>query len=402
MQPVWLVNVRSRSKIRRAATPALSSPITKTAELILMPDSTFQIAVLAGDGIGHEITPPTLDLLSLACSKVSTGGNALSLTYKHLEAGADTYQKTGVALPDETVEQAGQSDAILLACMGDPAVRYPDGTEIVPQVELRFRLGLFAGLRPVRSIPGVPVPLADPRFADVDFVLVRESIEGLFAPDRPGARSDTEATEILLITREVSEKLFKHVFALAEQRKTTGRPGRVTCVDKANIFPAFAFFRDLFNETASNHPHLQTDHAYVDAMAMHMVSRPWDYDVLVTENMFGDILSDLGAALMGGMGYAPSADIGEDNAVFQPCHGTAPDIAGSGIANPTAMILSGAMMLDWLGQRHNNAVATAAGKQLVDAVDRSFSPGTLRTCELGGDAGVDQVVQAVRDQLEAG
>lgn len=357
---------------------------------------------MAGDGIGHEITPPALDLLDLACSKAGADGDSLSLSYQHLEAGAGIYQKSGVALPDETVTAARDADAILLACMGDPAVRYPDGTEIVPQIELRFRLGLFAGLRPVRSIPGVPVPLADPRFADVDFVLVRESIEGLFAPDRAGTRTDTEATETLLITREVSEKLFQHVFTLAAQRKATGRPGQVTCVDKANVFAAFAFFRDLFDETASRYPDLQTEHAYVDAMAMHMVNRPWDYDVLVTENMFGDILSDLGAALMGGMGYAPSADIGENHAVFQPCHGTAPDIAGRGIANPTAMILSGAMMLEWLGQRHANAIATAASLRITDAVNRAFAPGDLRTCEFGGDAGVERVVTEVRRQLEAG
>ena len=135
---------------------------------------------------------------------------------------------------------------------------------------------------------------------------------------------------------------------------------------------------------------------------MHMVNRPWDYDVLVTENMFGDILSDLGAALMGGMGYAPSADIGENHAVFQPCHGTAPDIAGRGIANPTAMILSGAMMLEWLGQRHANAIATAASQRITDAVNRAFAPGDLRTCEFGGDAGVERVVTEVRRQLEAG
>ncbi len=367
-----------------------------------MPDTTFNIAVLAGDGIGHEITSPTLDLLNLACSKAARDGDSLSLTYQHLEAGAGTYQKAGIALPDETVEQVRQADAILLACMGDPAVRYPDGTEIVPQIELRFRLGLFAGMRPVRAIPGVPVPLADPRFAEVDFVLVRESIEGLFAPDRAGTRSESEATETLLITREVSEKLFNHVFMLATQRQSTGRPGHVTCVDKANVFAAFAFFRDLFDETASRYPDLQTEHAYVDAMAMHMVNRPWDYDVLVTENMFGDILSDLGAALMGGMGYAPSADVGENHAVFQPCHGTAPDIAGQGIANPTAMILSGAMMLEWIGERHNSAIATAAGQRITAAVDRAFAPGELRTCELGGDAGVDKVVSAVRRQLESG
>lgn len=367
--------------------------------------TTYKIAVFEGDGIGHEITPPALDLLSIACDKASnsaaTGQAAVAVDYLPLDAGAETYQKTGVALPDASVEAAAASDAILLACTGDPAVRYPDGTEIVPQIELRFRLGLFAGLRPVRTIPGVPVPLADPRMQDVDFVLVRESIEGLFAPDYPGTRSDSQASETLVITREVSEKLFANVFELAKTRQARGGKGRVTCIDKANVFPAFAFFRDIFYETAEKHNSLQADHAYVDAMAMHLVNRPWEFDVMVTENIFGDILSDLGAALIGGMGYAPSADIGQDHAVFQPCHGTAPDIVGQGIANPTAMILSCAMMLDWLGEKHQDQVATAAGNLLVKSVDNAFAPGKLRTCELGGDAGLDDVISAVRTQLES-
>ena len=370
--------------------------------------SEFSIAVFEGDGIGHEITPPTLKLLDAACDRAASATSGpLALNYRHLEAGATPYQKTGVALPDATVEAARASDAILLACMGDPDIRYPDGTEVVAQVELRFRLGLYAGLRPVRTIPGVPVPIADPRMKDVDFVLVRESVEGLFAPSHPGTVSENEATETLLITREVSEKLFKSVFELAgqrvEQRKNKKEDhsarGRVTCVDKANVFPAFAFFRELFYETAKEHDKLDADHAYVDAMAMHLVNRPWEYDVLVTENIFGDILSDLGAAIMGGMGYAPSADIGDGHAVFQPCHGTAPDIAGQGIANPTAMILSGAMMLSWLGHQHNHATATLAGQLLVDAVDKAFAPGDLRTCELGGTAGVQAVTDAVGKAL---
>ncbi len=373
--------------------------------------SDFTIAVFAGDGIGHEITEPALKLLDQACNKANstagTGVAPLSLQYVALEAGAETYQKTGTALPDEAVAAAREADAILLACMGDPAIRYPDGTEIVAQIELRFRLGLYAGLRPVRTIPGVPVPLADPRMDKVDFVLVRESIEGLFAPSHPGTVSEAQATETLCITREVSEKLFHSVFELASNRHASGNrrnpqsSGRVTCIDKANVFPAFAFFRELFYDTAQRYEGLRADHAYVDAMAMHLVNRPWDFDVLVTENMFGDILSDLGAAIMGGMGYAPSADIGNGHAVFQPCHGTAPDIAGQGIANPTAMILSAAMMLEWLGQQHENSVATTAGQLLVDAVDAAFAPGDLRTCELGGDAGVASVTAAVEKALAA-
>ena len=144
--------------------------------------------------------------------------------------------------------------------------------------------------------------------------------------------------------------MFEFAFSLAKQRKELGQgKGKVTCVDKANVFRAFAFFRDIFDKEAAKHAEIESDHAYVDALHWWMVTKPWDFDVLVTENMFGDILSDLGAGIMGGLGLAPSADIGKDAAVFQPCHGSAPDIAGKNIANPFAMILSAAMMLEWLG-----------------------------------------------------
>ena len=181
---------------------------------------------------------------------------------------------------------------------------------------------------------GQATPLKIPEDKEIDFVLVRESTEGLFFTQGTGEVSANEARETLRITRDISEKLFRFTFDLAHQRKAQGRgPGRVTCVDKANVFRAFAFFRELFDAEAAKHPSLTADHAYVDATALWMVQKPWDFDVLVTENMFGDILSDLGAGLMGGLGLAPSADIGLDHAVFQPCHGSAPDIAGRGVAN---------------------------------------------------------------------
>jgi len=357
----------------------------------------YSIAVFPGDGIGNEVTEPCLELMDLACDRV--GGVTLSPT--SLPAGAQTYQQTGTALPDSSIQQASAADAILLAAMGDPAVRYPDGTEITPQIELRFILGLYAGVRPVRSIPGVPVPLADKRSADIDFVLVRESIEGLFAPDAKGTlENDSIATETLVITREVSEKLFKATFALWQKRQQARRgTNRVTCVDKANVFGAFAFFRKVFYEVANDYK-APTDHAYVDAMAMHLITRPWEFDVMVTENIFGDILSDQAAALIGGMGYAPSADIGDQHAVFQPCHGSAPDIAGKGLANPTAMFLSGSMLLDWLADKHDDDQARKAANLIERAVFQAFAGGQLRTCELGGDSGLIDVTKAVRDALK--
>ena len=283
---------------------------------------------------------------------------------------------------------AAGADAILLGAMGHPEIRYPDGREIAPQVDLRERLGLFAGVRPIRTQPGMPVPLADDRAHHLDLVIIRESTEGMFAGRDSGVVDHESARNTMTITRSASQSLFDFAFDLARERKARGRRGMVTCVDKANIFSAFAFFRDIFDERAALNPDIEIDYCYVDAMALNLVRRPWDYDVIVTENLLGDILSDLGAGLMGGMGMAPSADIGREHAVFQPCHGTAPDIAGTGKANPAAMILSAAMMLDWLGNRHGNESCIAAGAALDAAVRAAFSRGALRPCEVGGSHGL--------------
>ena len=360
------------------------------------PSDEFRIAVLPGDGIGPEVTEPCIALLQAAARQA---GN-FALRFEKLPAGAGSYRETGEALPSQTLQTARQADAILLAAMGDPAVRYPDGTEIGPQLDLRFQLGLYAGVRPVRMLPNLPMVLADPRSRQIDFVLLRESTEGLFASHGKGTVEDDRiARDTMVITRAVSEKLFDFAFHLARQRKTLGRPGRVTCVDKANVFASFAFFRKIFDERAARFPDLAAEHAYVDATALNMVRRPWDFDVLVTENMFGDILSDLGAGLIGGMGFAPSADIGDEHAVFQPCHGSAPDIAGQGKANPTAMILSGAMMLEWLAARHGVPSAARAAALIRGAVDSAYADGGLRPIDIGGDAGTRQVAAAVLAKL---
>ena len=355
----------------------------------------FDIAVFDGDGIGPEIMVPTLEILTLLAKQ---GG--YKFNFLNCPAGAAHYEKTGDALPRASLDAAAASDAILLSAMGLPSVRYPDGTEISPQIDLRKELTLFAGVRPVRIFPGQPTPLNLPEGAEVDFVLIRESTEGLFYTQGCGEVTKDEARETLLITREISEQLFSFAFALARDRQRSGRgPGRVTCVDKANVFRAFAFFRELFDAEAAKHPDLTSNHAYVDATALWMVQKPWDFDVLVTENMFGDILSDLGAGLMGGLGLAPSADIGLDHAVFQPCHGSAPDIAGNGWANPMAMILSAAMMLDWLGIKHDNPAMTKDGARLREAVETVIAKGEVLTRDIGGTAGTEDAARAVLDAL---
>jgi 3-isopropylmalate dehydrogenase len=279
--------------------------------------------------------------------------------------------------------------------MGIPDVRYPNGTEVVPQIDLREHFQLFAGIRPVRVIPGVAIPLADPRARQIDFVLVRESTEGLFAGRTLSQRSEDAVLDTMRISRRGCARLFAIAFELARARRRPGRRPRVTCVDKANVLPSMAFFRSLFLEEAARHPDVDAHCAYVDAVALRLVRAPWEFDVMVTENMFGDILSDLGAGLMGGMGMAPSADVGEAHAVFQPCHGTAPDIAGRGLANPTAMFLSAAMMLDWLAERQALPECGRAGAVIVRAVERAFADGALVPREFGGAAGTAEIAERV-------
>ena len=355
----------------------------------------FDIAVFDGDGIGPEITTPTLDLLALL-----TQGRSYGLSFETLPAGAQCYADTGEALPESSLTRARAADAILLSAMGLPHIRYPDGTAITPQIDIRMELDLYAGVRPVRIVPGQPSPLKRAETEALDFVLIRESTEGLFYTKGAGEVADDEARETLRITRGVSEKLFDFSFRLAAQRKAAGKgPGSVMCVDKANVFRAFAFFRGVFDEVAAQHPELEATYGYVDAVALWMVDQPQRFDVMVTENMFGDILSDLGAGLMGGLGLAPSADIGDDHALFQPCHGTAPDIAGKGLANPMAMILSGAMMLDWSGEKHGVAEAMQDAARLQAAVDKVIAEGAVLTRDLGGTAGTADVARAVEAAL---
>ncbi|MBS7807473.1 isocitrate/isopropylmalate dehydrogenase family protein [Variovorax sp. PCZ-1] len=359
--------------------------------------TSFHISVLPGDGIGNEVMPSALAVLE----KIGQSINRRFHFEQHV-AGAQHYADHGVALTDKVLTDCEKADAILFGAMGLPHVRGADGTEIIPQLDLRFRFDLYAGVRPIRTFKGLPTPLAHPRASEIDFVLVRESTEGLFyARGRGEAHGDEAVIDPMKITRAGTERVCEFAFQLAQQREATkGRPGRVTNVDKANVFASMAFWRKIFEETAAKHPSMAVDSAYVDAMALNLVMKPWAYDVLVTENMFGDILSDLIAALVGGMGMAPSGDIGDKHALFQPAHGTAPDIVGQGKANPTAMILSAAMMLDWLGAKHGDSALMDGARAIEAAVEHAFAQGQVRPFEFGGTSGTAQVTQAVLSHLK--
>lgn len=359
----------------------------------------FSIAVFPGDGIGDEIMTACLSVLDTL--EKTAGG--FRLKTEILPAGAQYYSESGFDISDENLEKARDADAILLGAMGLPQIRYPDGTEISPHLKMRTVFDLYAGIRPVKSFPNVPGPLSDARAQEIDLIVLRESTEGLFASAGKGdIIDDREARETLVITRRTCERLFDQAFAIARRRKEKGGKGRVTCVDKANVFKAYAFFRKIFAERAARYPDIDIEYYYVDAMALDLVRRPWDFDVLVSENMFADILSDLGGGIIGGMGMAPCAEIGDRHGLFQPAHGSAPDLAGTGRANPTAMFLSTAMMLDWLGNKHNNDACVAAARKLDAAVTAGFSTGKIRPIEFGGPHSVRDVEEAVIDLIRIG
>lgn len=361
--------------------------------------SAYRIAVLPGDGIGPEVMNAALLVLERA-----TRHDGASLALTSHQAGAEHFRRTGEALPSKVLEDCLAADAVFLAAIGLPDVRMPDGTEMQPQMMMGLRraLDLYAAVRPIKLYPGVPTPLKDPG-RGIDFVVLRENLEGLFASFGGGCVVGNQAaTDTLVMTRAGTQRIVEFAFRLASRRG--GRPlddkRLVTCVDKSNVFRSYAFFRQVFLEVAARHVEINAETAYVDAMSLHLVQNPQAYDVLVMENQFGDILSDLGAALVGGLGLAPSAEIGDRHALFQPSHGSAPLLAGRDQANPLATILSAAMMLDWLGQTRNDPAAASAGERIERAVMRILADGQALTPDLGGRAGTRAVGEAVAAALK--
>src|SRR5690349_17846766 len=210
----------------------------------MLANDAFHIAVLPGDGIGHEVMAPALEVLK----KIEATTPGLKFRFTEAPAGAEHYRDTGKSMPDSTVKLCDEADAILLGACGLPSIRYPDGTEIAPQVELRFIFDLYAGVRPARLIPGIPSPIVDAHTRGIDFILIRESTEGLFASMGKGVVTHDEARETLVITRKTSQRLFDFSLRVAERRKKRGKPGLLTCVDKANAFKAYSYFRSIFDE----------------------------------------------------------------------------------------------------------------------------------------------------------
>ena len=344
----------------------------------------YRIALLPGDGIGPDVVVEAVKVLRAVERSIDS-----NFEFTEFSVGAGEYLRSGDPLPEDTFLRLKDFDAILLGAMGLPGVRWSDGTEMTPQIDLREKLDLYCGLRPIRLYHEAHSPLKAAKSGGIDFLILRENTEGLFFSRLNKPKTDgNEVRDIMRVSRDRSERLFRSAFAQARKRRK-----HVTLVDKANVLPSMAFFRRIFDEIAEQFPDVQTARAYVDAASLYLVQRPQTFDVIVTENMFGDILSDLAAGLIGGMGMAPSADVGEDHAVFQPSHGTAPDIAGKGIANPIATILSAAMMLEWLGLRK-------ASGAIHRAVEHVMSDGH-RTQDLGGSVSTTEMGNLVVQRLDA-
>jgi 3-isopropylmalate dehydrogenase len=290
--------------------------------------------------------------------------------------------------------------AILHGAAGMPGITYPDGTEVGNDLhlQLRFRLDLYANVRPIRLYPGVRSPLEGWKPGQIDYVIVRENTEGLYASRGAGVNLRGEVvTDTLVVTRKGTERVARFCFELASRRNGAPRDGkrRVTVCDKANILRTYAFFRQVCDEVAADYPAVEIDYAYADAITVHLLKKPDHYDVIVAENMFGDIISDLGAGTVGGLGIAASAELGDRHGLFQGAHGSAPDIAGQDLASPIATILSGALMLRWLGERHDDAALQGGADRVQAAVEAVLAEGRSVPRDLGGSATCSGITEAV-------
>jgi 3-isopropylmalate dehydrogenase len=355
---------------------------------------TYQIVVLPGDGIGPEIVDGTLQVLETLQNRVGR----FRLEYKFCEAGAACYQHTGENISAQTLEAIEKADATFKGATGLPDVRRPDGTEAgMLGGVLRNGFDLYANLRPIRLFPNTATPLKNKAADSIDYHFLRENTEGLYLSRGVGIVTSEAVADTLMVTRKGCERISRFAFKLAQEKKR-GAPQdgkrRVTLIDKSNVLRSFAFFREIFLNVARKTPEIEAECLYADAAAAALVTRPEHFQVVVTENMFGDILSDLSGATVGGLGMCPSANIGDRLAYFEPIHGTAPDIAGKGIANPVGQVRAAAMMLDYLGE-------TQAAQMLETAVWQAFENKRFGLTAAGSiDGKMKTAVKAIQDELQ--
>jgi 3-isopropylmalate dehydrogenase len=342
---------------------------------------TPRVILLPGDGIGPEIIAPAVEVLRAVGAEFD---------YEEHVFGGASIDAHGTALTDETLAACAGADAVLLAAVGGPKWDTTDPDKPRPEqglLGLRKGLGLFANLRPVKPLPALydSSPLRREIIEGTDLLVVRELTGGIYFGEK--TRTADSASDACVYTRDEIERIARVAFGAARSR--------VTSVDKANVLETSRLWREVVSELhGAEFPNIELEHLLVDNAAMRLVSAPRHFEVIVTENMFGDILSDEAAMLTGSLGMLPSASLGKDGpGMFEPVHGSAPDIAGQGVANPLAMFLSAALML-----RHGFGMETEAAA-VESAVDRALADG-LRTPDLGGDAGTAQATQAVLEHLQ--
>jgi 3-isopropylmalate dehydrogenase len=341
---------------------------------------SYRIVTLPGDGIGPEIMEPTLELLEALGD----------FEFEEYLFGGASIDAEGVALTDDVLDACRHADAVLLAAVGGPRWDSTDPSKPRPEqglLGLRKGLGLYANLRPVKPLPALydASPLRRERIEGTDLLVVRELTGGIYFGEK--TRTATSASDVCAYTTEEIERIARTAFGAAR--------AKVSSVDKANVLETSRLWREVVSELHSREfPHVQLEHVLVDNAAMQLVSNPRHFDVILTENMFGDILSDEAAMLTGSIGMLPSASLGAGGpGLFEPVHGSAPDIAGRGIANPLAMFLSAALML-----RHGLGLASEAAA--VESGVEGALAGGLRTPDLGGTAGTEQATRTVLEAIE--
>ena len=362
----------------------------------------YKLVLLPGDGTGPEVMREAVKIL-----KAVEDSFGVSFDKVRYPVGGQYYLDTGTEWPDGAFEFCKAADAILLGAVGIPGATLPNGelAGIGVLFGLRFGLDLYANVRPTKLYPNVRHKIHDGfkqvwEPGKVDFVIVRENTEGLYTPargylDRGGVKE--LAVDSRVITRKGAERVIRFAFELSKQRNGAPADGkrRVTCVDKSNVTAGCKLFRKIYDEVAADYPTIQKDYAYIDAFQQWLIRSPEAYDVAVTSNMFGDISTDLASVLQGGMGMAAGGNIGDDHAMFEPVHGSAPKHAGKDEVNPTAMVLATQMMLDWLARRKKDKSLRAAAKTVEAAVERVLKEGKALTYDLGGTAKCSELGTAV-------
>ncbi len=372
---------------------------------------TYKIAVIKGDGVGKEVIEEGMKVLDVVAERYG-----FSIDWREFPFGAEHYLKTGEVLNDSSLKELGKSDVIYLGALGDPRVK-PGILEKGVLLKIRFGFDEFINLRPVRLLPTISSPLQGKEPRDINFDVVRENTEDFYvgmggrtkrekqhetlsiirelykAKFDLDVETDSEeiAYQIGVLSREGCRRVITYAFDLCSSRG--GK--RVTSVDKANVLTdIYGLWRDVFEEVASEYPSIEYEFNYVDAVTMYFTTNPERFDVVVAPNMFGDIITDLGAAIQGGIGLAASGNINPDGiSMFEPVHGSAPDIAGRNIANPIAAILAGGLMLRTLGENK-------AADSIENAIKTVLSSGKVRTPDLGGRSRCTEMGDAISREIE--